>query len=145
MTLPSAEVSIRKTSATQEVEDESVEERQKRKIPPSAPPVVLRSTPGRTTWTKRLSKTIQRRSGSFLNTLVPFRKNLEQNQSNTMAEKAPVMTPFQHKRRASAAPAVSLQVSFKDSNDSPVGLLEKCRPTTANASTTTNTNVSHSK
>uniref|UniRef100_A0A1I8EV96 Uncharacterized protein n=1 Tax=Wuchereria bancrofti TaxID=6293 RepID=A0A1I8EV96_WUCBA len=74
--------------------------------------VVLRSTPGRTTWTKRLSKTIQRRSGSFLNTLVPFRKSIDQNHSNVNDDKSLLpLTLHQHKRRASASPAISLQTS----------------------------------
>ncbi|VDK36902.1 unnamed protein product, partial [Gongylonema pulchrum] len=67
---------------------------------------------GRTTWTKRLSKTIQRRSGSFLNTFVPFRKSIEPSSPSAAADKSP-SSPH-HKRRASAAPAVCLQISSKD-------------------------------
>ncbi|VBB33803.1 unnamed protein product [Acanthocheilonema viteae] len=75
--------------------------------------VVLRSMPGRTTWTKRLSKTIQRRSGSFLNTLVPFRKTIDQNHSNANDDKSLLSSTTLHKRRASASPAVSFQTSTK--------------------------------
>lgn len=91
---------------------------------------------GRTTWTKRLSKTIQRRSGSFLNTFVPFRKSIEPSNASTTSEKQ-TSSPH-HKRRASAAPAVCLQISTKEA---PMVLQERRRNTgtTTDISTTTAT------
>lgn len=86
--------------------------------PSTTPPVVvLRSAPGRTTWTKRLSKSIQRRSGSFLNTFVPFRKGSDHsNRPNSPVsdEKSPETPQVQHKRRASAAPALTMSVTSRD-------------------------------
>uniref|UniRef100_A0A915AGQ0 MAP/microtubule affinity-regulating kinase 3 n=1 Tax=Parascaris univalens TaxID=6257 RepID=A0A915AGQ0_PARUN len=60
---------------------------------------------GRLTWTKRLSKSIHRRSGSFLNSLVPFRKTGTDHSHNKRHSPSPLTTPRQ-RRRASATPAV---------------------------------------
>uniref|UniRef100_A0A0M3I8R6 Uncharacterized protein n=1 Tax=Ascaris lumbricoides TaxID=6252 RepID=A0A0M3I8R6_ASCLU len=60
---------------------------------------------GRLTWTKRLSKSIHRRSGSFLNSLVPFRKSGIEHSHNKRHSPSPLTTPRQ-RRRASATPAV---------------------------------------
>ncbi|EFO12258.1 hypothetical protein LOAG_16275, partial [Loa loa] len=90
---------------------------------------------GRTTWTKRLSKTIQRRSGSFLNTLVPFRKSIDQNHSNANDDKSLLpSSTLHHKRRASASPAISFQTSTKG-----ISLLihEKLSSSVATATVTT--------
>ncbi|CAG9539785.1 unnamed protein product [Cercopithifilaria johnstoni] len=97
------------------MEQQQQQQQQQRETSSPLQMVVLRSTPGRKTWTKRLSKTIQRRSGSFLNTLVPFRKSIDQNHSNGNDDKSllPPSTLHHHKRHASASPAISFQTSTK--------------------------------
>uniref|UniRef100_A0A915PSJ1 Uncharacterized protein n=1 Tax=Setaria digitata TaxID=48799 RepID=A0A915PSJ1_9BILA len=106
MTIPTA-VAIMDTSRI------TKQRQQQRETLSPSPVVVLRSTPGRTTWTKRLSKTIQRRSSSFLNTLVPFRKSIDHSHSNTNDDKLVIPLPLHHKRHASASPAISVQTSAK--------------------------------
>ncbi|VDN54713.1 unnamed protein product [Dracunculus medinensis] len=78
----------------------------------SSPPPQINSDVERTPWTKRLSKTIHRHSGSFLHTLVPFRKNNDCPSDKTIS---PNLTPRQ-KRRASAAPAIFLATVKEDNS-----------------------------
>ncbi|KAM3718058.1 Reticulocyte-binding protein [Dirofilaria immitis] len=108
MTMPTSNATI-----TQLTTMEEEVERQPRETLSPSPMVVLRPVTGHTTWTKRLSKTIQRRSGSFLNTLVPFRKNIDQNQSNVNDNKLLLPSTIFHKRRASDSPIVSMQTAIK--------------------------------
>ncbi|VDM92912.1 unnamed protein product [Litomosoides sigmodontis] len=92
---------------------EQQQQQQQRETSSPSTMVVLRSTTGRTTWTKRLSKTIQRRSGSFLNSFVPFRKSIDQSHLNAANDDKSLLpsTLHHHKRRASASPSLSLQTS----------------------------------
>ncbi|OZC12091.1 hypothetical protein X798_00610 [Onchocerca flexuosa] len=107
MATPTSNATI--TEITEVSTMEVGKQQQSRETSPPSPIIVLRSAPGRATWTKRLSKTIQRRSGSFINTLTAFRKNIDQNQSNANSDKLVLPSPLHHKRRASASPIVSLQ------------------------------------
>ncbi|VDM49414.1 unnamed protein product [Toxocara canis] len=96
--MPAAEATAKKT--TQPVEMVG---------PP--PAIVVRDVSGgeerepHVTWTKRLSKTIHRRSGSFLNSLVPFRKGDHCREKQHNSSHSPLATPRQ-RRRASATPTV---------------------------------------
>ncbi|VDK89528.1 unnamed protein product, partial [Onchocerca ochengi] len=107
MATPTSNATITEITKVSTMEDG--EQQQSRETSSPSPMIVLRSAPGRATWTKRLSKTIQRRSGSFINTLTAFRKNIDQNQSNANNDKLVLPSPLQHKRRASASPIVSVQ------------------------------------